>query len=457
MRMFATAAARAIGDGDGRKATVNGGPDGTDGTNGGARGRVPWVLQVVGSWSWRLLLIGGVVYLVARILGYLAVVTVPCVGALLITAMWAPVTMRLRRAGLGRMGATWLTILLALIIVGGLGAVIGIRANAEFPRLAAQVVRSARELQGWLSTGPLHFRQQQIDSAVNTLVTALDKSAAALPGTVVTGAGIVMEVFAGVVLLFFITFFLLKDGDHMWAWFCGKCGPKAGPRVDRAGRVAWITLSQYVRGTVIIAAVHGLVIGAVMLIMGVPLWAPLAVLIFLGSFVPLVGIIVTGGLAALVTLGTEGWIAAVVLIGIITLEAQLESHVLQPLIVGRMVRLHPLAVILAIATGTYVAGIAGAVIAVPLTAVVYRAWPEVRRGMGDGPSDAPSGPPAEPASGTHDGHAGAHPAGDDRVRLTLPRWLGWAARSRAPRRRSRVPEPAPASGGEERGDDPGTR
>lgn len=434
---------------------MNGGPDRTDGTSGGARGRVPWVLQVAASWSWRLLLVGGAVYLVARVVGYLAVVTVPCVGALLITALWAPVTMRLRRAGLGRMGATWLTILVALVIVGGLGVVIGMRANAEFPRLAAQVVRSAHELQDWVGTGPLHFRQQQIDSAVDTLVTALDKQVATLPGRVITGAGIVLEVLAGLVLLVFVTFFLLKDGDHIWRWFCGKCGPNAGPRVDRAGRVAWTTLSQYVRGTVIIAAVHGLVIGIVMLIMGIPLWAPLAVLIFLGSFVPLAGIIVTGGLAALVTLGTEGWIAAVVLIGVITLEAQLESHVLQPLVVGRMVRLHPLAVILAIATGTYVAGIPGAVIAVPLTAVFYRAWPEVRRGMGEGPP--PTEPPAERPSGEYNGHAGAHPPGDGRVRLTLPRWLGWAARARVARRGGGTPEPAPASGDDERGDDPGTR
>lgn len=375
------------------------------------------MLQVAGAWSWRLLLVGAAVFLVARLLGYLAVVTVPCVVALLLTALLYPLTARMRRAGLGRMAATWLTLLIALVIVGGLAALIGIRGNAEFPRLASQVVHSARELQSWLSSGPLHFRQQQIDSAVNTLLTALDKQAVALPGTVVTGAGIVLEVLAGLVLLMFVTFFLIKDGDHIWAWFCEKCGPNAGDRIDRAGRVAWMTLTYYVRGTVIIAAVHGVVIGIVMLIMGVPLWAPLAVLIFLGSFVPLAGIIVTGGLSILVTLGTKGWIAAVVLLGIITLEAQLESHLLQPLVVGRMVRLHPLAVILAIATGTYVAGIAGAVIAVPLTAVCYRAWPELRRDLNGG-----TGPPdPDPDPGP--------PARDAPVRLTLPRWLARPLRS----------------------------
>ncbi|HEY3682004.1 MAG TPA: AI-2E family transporter [Streptosporangiaceae bacterium] len=395
-----------------------------DGGRGGQRVRVPWPLQVAGSWSWRLLLVGAAIYLVARILGYLAVVTVPCVGALLITAMLHPLTARMRRAGFGRLAATWLTMLVAFIVVGGLAALIGIRANAEFPKLAAQVVNSARELQKWLSTGPLRFQQKQIDSAVDTLLTALDKQAAALPSTVVTGAGIVLEVLAGLILLMFVTFFLIKDGDHIWDWFCGKCGPNAGPRIDQAGRVAWLTLTHYVRGTVIIAAVHGIVIGIVMLIMGIPLWAPLAVLIFLGSFVPLAGIVVTGGLSILVTLGTKGWIAAVILLGIITLEAQLESHLLQPLVVGRMVRLHPLAVILAIATGTFAAGVPGAVIAVPLTAVIYRAWPELRRDMGTG-ADPPEPPPQPPPP----------PVDDGRARFVLPRWLGWTTRVRPPRRR----------------------
>lgn len=408
----------------GRKASVSNGTDGS-GTGSGPQVRVPWVLRVAGAWSWRLLLVGAAAYLVARVLGYLAVVTVPCGAALLITALLQPVTVRIRRAGFGRVSATWLTVLVALIIVGGLGAVIGIRADAEFPRLAAEVVQSAREAQSWLSTGPLHFRQQQIDSAVNTLLTALDKQAAALPGTVVTGAGIVIEVLAGLVLLLFVTFFLIKDGDRIWTWFCEKCGPNAGERIDRAGRTAWLTLTHYVRGTVIIAAVHGLVIGIVMLIMGIPLWAPLAVLIFLGSFVPLAGIIVTGGLAVLVTLGAKGWIAAVVLLGVITLEAQLESHLLQPLVVGRMVRLHPLAVILAIATGTYVAGIAGAVIAVPLVAMAYRSWPELRRGLGG--EAGPPGPPAAPTGST--AVPGPEPGADDRVRLTLPGWLAHPLRT----------------------------
>lgn len=409
----------------GRRASVSNGTDGT-GAGSGPQVRVPWVLRVAGAWSWRLLLVGAAAYLVARILGYLAVVTIPCVAALLITALLQPVTARIRRAGLGRVSATWLTLLLALIIVGGLAALIGIRANAEVPRLASQVVHSARDLQDWLSSGPLHFRQQQVDSALNTLLTALDKQAAALPGTVVTGAGIVIEVLAGFVLLLFVTFFLIKDGDRIWSWFCEKCGPNAGARIDRAGRTAWLTLTYYVRGTVIIAAVHGIVIGIVMLIMGIPLWAPLAVLIFLGSFVPLAGIVVTGGLSVLVTLGTKGWIAAVILVGVITLEAQLEGHLLQPLVVGRMIRLHPLAVILSIATGTYVAGIPGAVIAVPLVAMAYRAWPELRRGLG-GDTGTPG-----PAAGAMAGSTavpGPEPGADDRVRITLPGWLAHPLRT----------------------------
>lgn len=396
---------------------------------------VPRPLQVAGAWSWRLLLVGAAVYFIARVLSYLSIVTVPCAAALLIVALLFPLTARLRRAGVGRLAATWLTMLVAAIVLGGLGVLVGFRANAEFPTLADQVVNSARELQSWLRTGPLQFRQQQLDSAATTLLNALDQQTERLAGTVVTGAGIVLEVLAGLVLLIFVTFFLIKDGDRIWAWCCERSGSRVGARIDRAGRAAWATLVQYVHGTMIIAAIHGIVIGVVMLIMGIPLWAPLAVLIFLGSFVPLAGIIVTGGLAVLVTLGTQGWIAALVLLGIITLEAQLESHLLQPLVVGRMVRLHPLVVILAIATGTFTAGIIGAVIAVPLTAVAYRAWPELRGEQQTGPMEDPY--EAIPAAVSR-----SEPRGEGR--FSPMRWLAWVTRRRAARtdaaRRGRVDE-----------------
>src|SRR5690606_23298459 len=217
--------------------------------------------------------------------------------------------------------------------------------------------------------GPLQLQESQLSAWVDELVNQLNQQRSAITNTVVTGATVAIEVLASIVLLLFVTFFLLKDGDRIWAWLLRGFGG-AAPRVDRAGRAAWRTLSHYVQGTVAVAAVHGVIMGVVLAGMGVPLWAPLAVLIFLASFVPIVGIFFAGAVATLVTFGAKGWIYALVFVGILVVEQQLENHVLQPLIVGRVLQFHPLAIILVLAVGGVLAGIMGAVVAVPVAAVI---------------------------------------------------------------------------------------
>ncbi|HEX6577792.1 MAG TPA: AI-2E family transporter, partial [Jiangellaceae bacterium] len=158
-------------------------------------------------------------------------------------------------------------------------------------------------------------------------------------------------------------------GDRIWAWLVRLFPRVARPRVDGAGKLAWRTLTQYVRGTVLVALFDGTLITILLLILGVPLALPLGVLVFFGAFVPLVGAFVTGALAVLVALVANGLVAAlIVLAGIIAIQ-QLEGHVFQPFVLGRMVRVHPLAVVIAVAVGAYTAGIIGAVVAVPIVAV----------------------------------------------------------------------------------------
>ena len=209
-----------------------------------------------------------------------------------------------------------------------------------------------------------------------------------------------LEVLASIVLLLFVTFFLLKDGEKIWAWFLKAFGTVA-PRVDRAGRTAWVTLSHYVQGTVAVAAVHGVLMGIVLAIMGVPLWAALAVLIFLASFIPIVGIFFAGAVATLVTLGAKGPIYALIFLGILLVEQQLENHVLQPLIVGRALHFHPLAIILVLAVGGILAGIAGA------------AWPcrSPRSCIGRCPSSSGTRPNSPEGRMPHHRHARTNPYG----------------------------------------------
>lgn len=347
------------------------------------------------AWSGCLILLGVVVYYFAQILATLRFVVLPVAIALLLTALMFPLTHRLRNTGVRPIWATWITMLVAFAVLVGTGWIIGIRANEEFPRLAEQVQRSVGDVQRWLTTGPLQLQESQLSAWADEVIRQLNQQRTAIADTVLTGATVAVEVLASFVLVLFVTFFLLKDGDRIWAWLLRGFG-RAAPRVDRAGRAAWRTLSHYVQGTVAVAAVHGVIMGVVLAGMGVPLWAPLAVLIFLASFVPIVGIFFAGAVATLVTFGAKGWIYALVFVGILVVEQQLENHVLQPLIVGRVLQFHPLAIILVLAVGGVLAGIMGAVVAVPVAAVIYRALPELYRD----PPEPESQPGAQGPSST---------------------------------------------------------
>ncbi len=350
-------------------------------------GLVPVTLARMAAWSACLILIGIVANYVFSVVAMLRIVVLPLAVALLLTALLFPLTRRLRAAGLRAIYATWITMLVALAVLGVTGWIIGVRGNQEFPGLVRQVRQTAKTVEQWLYTGPLGLEPNQLSGWIDDLATLVTEQQRQITSTVLAGTVVLIEVLAAVVLLLFVTFFLLKDGDRIWAWFLGAFRT-AAPRVDRAGRTAWVTLSHYVQGTVAVAAVNSVVIGIVLAVMGVPLWAALAVLVFLSSFVPLVGIFIAGAVATLVTLGAKGPIFALVFVGILVVEQQVENHVLQPLIVGRALHLHPLAIIIALAVGGILAGIAGAVVAVPITAVLDRAVPELFR-------DAPA--PPQPA------------------------------------------------------------
>jgi predicted PurR-regulated permease PerM len=253
------------------------------------------------------------------------------------------------------------------------------RASAEYPRLVAETKHTITQIESLLSGPPFHLKSGSVQRALNNIPSFLSKHKSVVEGTVVTGGKIAAEFFGGLVLMLFVAFFLIKDGERIWNWLLGAMRADTARRVDRAGRAAWLAVVYYMRGTVAVAAIHAIVIGIVLWIMGAPLALPLAVLVFLAAFVPLVGLLVAGALAILVTLAAKGWVDAVVLLGILVLEDQLEAHLLQPQVVGRVIRLHPLAVILAIAVGSVLAGIPGAVVAVPIVAVITRALPALRR------------------------------------------------------------------------------
>ncbi|TDD25476.1 AI-2E family transporter [Nonomuraea diastatica] len=355
-------------------------------------GLVPPLLARMAAWSACLVLIGVVTNYLIGVVAAMRLIALPVAVALLLTALLFPLTKRLGKAGMRPIYATWVTMLVALAVLGGTGWIIGVRGNEEFPGLVKQVQETAKTVEGWLYSGPLRLEPNQLSQWVEDIAGLIRAQQQQITTTVLQGTMVVLEVLASIVLLLFVTFFLLKDGDRIWGWFLKGFGT-AAPRVDRAGRTAWTTLSHYVHGTVAVAAVHGVVIGIVLAIMGVPLWPALALLIFLASFVPIVGIFFAGAVATLVTLGSKGPIYALIFVGILVVEQQLENHVLQPLIVGRLLHFHPLAIIIVLAVGGILAGIAGAVVAVPIAAILYRSIPELFR---DPPPELPPPKPAVP-------------------------------------------------------------
>jgi len=342
----------------------------------GEHSRVPDWLQTGAAWSWRLLLLAAAVYLIARLIGLLSIVVIPCIAALLLTALLQPLKARLRRAGLPGLAATWCTLLVGALVLGGLVMLVTNRVGADYPTLVQETRHTTTQVERWLSGSPFHVKSSNI---LNNIPGYLSKHKALVEGTVVTGGKIAAEFFGGLVLTIFVMFFLIKDGERIWSWLVSGLRGEAARRVDRAGHAAWLAVVYYMRGTVAVAAIHGVVIGLALDIMGAPLVIPLAVLVFVAAFVPLVGLLVAGALAIVVTLAAKGWVAAVILLGVLIVEDQLEGHLLQPQVVGRVIRLHPLAVILSLAVGGVLAGIAGAVVAVPVVAVITRALPELRR------------------------------------------------------------------------------
>jgi predicted PurR-regulated permease PerM len=335
--------------------------------------RVPQGLVTLGGWCWRILVIGLVVIGVAKLASKLELVVVPLLTALLLTALLYPITARLRGARWPRALAALATVLFALVVLGGVGAFVVNRAIAGYPQLVDQVSHLVNKAQHYLEHGPLHLKISSGRSVGDKFVTFLRERQGQIASGAISASKTAAEVIGSVVLTIFLTIFMLYDGDRIWAWLTGFFPAGRRARIHEAGQQVWFTLSRYVAGTFTVATFHGIVMGITLWIVGVPLVAPLAVLVFLGGFIPLIGVVIFGGLAVLVTLVAKGVTAAIVVLVVLVVEHQIEGHLLQPLIVGRYVRLHPMAIALALAAGALVAGLPGAIFGVPLVASINAA------------------------------------------------------------------------------------
>jgi predicted PurR-regulated permease PerM len=344
---------------------------------------VPRWLRVSAAWAWRLLLLAALLWVAGKVASLLYLVIVPFAAAILLTALLQPLEARLRRSGLGALSATWCTLLLAFALIGGAVWLVTTRVEAEYPALVNQVGKTSTQIQSWLASSPFHIRTGNLEKITDNLVKYLSQHRSTVEGAALTGGRIVVELLAGTVLCFFISFFLIKDGSRIWSWLISGLSPERSRRAGVAGAAAWRAVVYYVRGTVAVAAIHAVVMGITLTVIGSPLVAPLALFMFVAAFVPLAGVLIAGTVAIVIVLASKGLIAALIVLVVMIVMNQLEGHLLQPQVVGKMVRLHPLAVILVLAVAGVVAGIAGAVVAVPITAALTSASRALRNDAAD--------------------------------------------------------------------------
>ncbi|MCH5672912.1 AI-2E family transporter [Streptomyces gilvus] len=362
---------------------------------------VPWGVRVAAEAGWRLLVLAGTVWVLMRVISAVQLVVFAFVIALLITALLQPTVARLKRHGVPRGPATALTAIFGFVILGLLGWFVTWQVMENIDNLSDQIQNGIDDLRNWLLKSPFHVTDKQINQIAKNLREAVGANTDQITSFGLEGVQVVVEALTGILLTFFSTLFLLYDGRRIWEWSLKLVPAAARPAVAGAGPRAWRTLTAYVRGTVLVALIDAIFIGIGIYFLDVPMAVPLAVFIFLFSFIPLVGAVASGALAVVVALVTQGVFTAVMTLVVVLAVQQIEGHILQPFILGRAVRVHPLAVVLTVAAGGMVAGIGGAVVAVPLVAVTntvvgyLRAYDAERHAAADADTDAGAGEPAD--------------------------------------------------------------
>ena len=350
------------------RATMDTAPQIATGPSNFKPGQVPYGVDLAAAWAWRFAAICAATAIILWLLNLFLVVVLPLVIALLIAALTSPLLGWLQRIGISpKLGALLIVVFGVALIAVGI-TFVGNQVSSGIGDLSKQVTDGIDQIRDWLRTGPLNVTDSQISEALDKAqeqIGTLGEDAVGRLSEVGTAVG---HVVAGFFIVLFATYFFLADGPVIWAWLV-RLFPRAGRlQADSSGRVAWESLTQFVRATVLVAAVDAIGIMIWAAVLGVPFVGALGVLVFIGAFVPLIGATVSGAVAILVALVAQGpFTALLMLVGVLVVQ-QLEAHVLQPFLMGRFVSLHPLGIIVALALGVIVAGIPGALIAVPLAA-----------------------------------------------------------------------------------------
>jgi predicted PurR-regulated permease PerM len=349
---------------------------------------VPHSLRIAAAWSWRLIVVGVVGWALLRFISNLSVVVIPLAIALLLSALLAPAVGLLFRLKVPRSLATFLVLVGGIAVIAGTLTLVINQFIDGLPELTSKTTQGVRQIQEWAKTGPLHLSDAQLNNAIDNGQNWINSNTATLTSTGLSTAATLAELVTGMLLVLFSTFFFLRDGRKIWRFIVRLFPVNARWSLADAGDASWQTLSNYVRATVLVAFIDAVGIGLALVILKIPFPFPLAALVFLGAFIPIVGASVSGAVAVLVALVDQGWVVSLIVLGAVILVQQVEGHVLQPLIMGRAVAIHPLVVIVGIASGVILAGIIGALVAVPVIAVLNTGVRRLARIRPETPPDA---------------------------------------------------------------------
>lgn len=323
----------------------------------------------VGIRSAQVLLILAVAVVSVYALMQIKLLVIPVLIALILAAAIGPFVNMLRRRGIPGAAATGIAFVALLVLLAGVSTVIYFSVRSQWTELAQQASSGLDELENFLRTGPVPIDQEQLDQAREGIIQFATSSQ--VRSGAITGLSVVTEFITGTILMVVILFFFLKDGAKIWNFFLRPFKGEREAKLRRVGSRTLEVLGGYVRGTAIVALVDAVAIGAALLILQVPLAFPLAIIVFMTAFIPLVGATVAGILAALVALVANGPVVALIVVAVVVAVNQLEGDFLQPVVMGKSLQLHALVILMALTAGTILAGIVGAVLAVPLAAVAW--------------------------------------------------------------------------------------
>ncbi|GAA2181513.1 AI-2E family transporter [Brooklawnia cerclae] len=331
---------------------------------------VPLWLRVGAGWSWRLLVVGAAVVGLWTFGSKLGQIVVPVLLAVLIASGMSPMTAWLQRKGAPRWLGALASLLVLVLVVSGLLALVGAQIASQWQQLSTTATTGFSEVLEWLATGPLRISEAQVNDWIRQMVSAVEDSRDQIATWAATAGSGIGSFFAGLVTTLFVAFFFLKDGRRITGAFAKVLPGYALATISPAVSGGWTALTHYVRAAVAVAAIDGVGAGLGALILGSNLWLAIMALTFVCSFVPILGAMIAGTVAVVVVLVTLGPIKAVIMLVVFVAVMGVESHLLQPLLLGRAVEIHPLLVLLGITAGAILAGIAGAFFAIPLIAFV---------------------------------------------------------------------------------------